>query len=424
MTWRERESKRFTDGTYKPVPVTLEYPADHYVHLSVTDTEHDFIAYTPSDRHGEEDRQVRLKFGRYLRKVFSDMSDSDVQSHVTALKAALSIADSLPELHFATDIETINKIFETEMCACGSGYTSCMYGKFTGETRPYHVYAGSPDVAIAYVLASGAIVARSVVSTKDKTWVRLYAAKNGDNDTHCGTLKQLLSQAGYWSGELYGNRLTKLKTFKVMLPYIDNGGARVSDDGQYWTVVESEGDYEANCTDGTAEPVDRCPGCDRHRDDCECIYCDCCEESYPDGCDNCHMCEHCERCIEHNACECARCSECHELIESYRHCTTCDCDRCSHCNELDSNCECDICGNCGDLTDNCECENEPEDSSDTAIDPEDTRTAKEILQAIWTYLLSQEALSNDNDRAIALAGARLILVRMRDLVLQSESESR
>ncbi len=417
--WHERELSRFTDGTYKPIPISLNYPADHYVHLSVSDTERDFIAYTPSDRHGEEDRQVRLKFGRYLRKTFEAMTDSEIQAHVTALKSALSIAENLPTLHFATDTDTLNRIFETEMCACGSGYTSCMHGKFTGDIRPYHVYANSPDVAVAYVLVSGDIVARSVVSTKDKTWVRLYAAKTGDNDTQCGTLKALLAEAGYTEGELFGNRLTKLNTHRVMLPYIDNGGAHVREDGRYWVVVDGDGDYEAECTDGTATPVDRCDGCNRHRDDCECIYCECCEESYADGCDNCHMCEHCEQCHTHSACDCSRCSECHELIEHYRGCTSCDCDRCSHCNELDDDCDCEKCENCGDLTEDCECETEEEEY------PEEVRTTREILESVWTYLRNQQKLlDNDRSREDALFSAITIMVRIRDLVLQSETEAR
>lgn len=315
-TWKQRESDRFNDGTYKPVPVTLDYPDEHYVHISVKHEETDHVAYTPSDAYGQADRQVSMKFGRYLKKTFSDMTDADIQGYVTKFKSALSVQETPVTLRFATDRETINDIFEAKMYACGSSVCSCMHGKFDGDSiRPYHVYADSPDVAIAYATTEKGIVSRSVVSTKDKVYVRLYSVAYGDNDADCGTLRELLEQAGYDKGELYGNRLTKLNSDCVMLPYIDNSGRDVRDDGQYWTVVES-GDYTADCTDGTAtDNQDRCSGCNEPEDDCECIWCECCDERYANGCDTCSRCEHCERCVHHDRCECVRCDDCNELTD-------------------------------------------------------------------------------------------------------------
>src|ERR1019366_4929676 len=114
----------------KAIPVHLDYPSDHYVHLSITETETDMVAYTPSDAYGIADRQGRLKLGRYLKKTFDGLSDAEIQGHVTALKSALALIDKPAELHFATDIPTINRIFETEMKACGSSQVSCMHGKW------------------------------------------------------------------------------------------------------------------------------------------------------------------------------------------------------------------------------------------------------------------------------------------------------
>lgn len=353
--WHERESMRFTSGYYLPVPVTLQfpyvYPVEHFLHLSTTTTEQDFIAYTPSDTYGQADRQVRLKFGRYLKKFFPAMSDALIQSYVTELKSALAIAEKPASLHFTTDRETINRIFETLMCAHNSNCESCMYDKFTTwSDRPYHVYADSPDVAVAYVTAAGSddIVSRSVASTKDKVWVRAYSIASGDNDTDCGTLKQMLKDAGYSKGNLTGNRLTKLPEHrgKINLPYIDYGGAYVRDDGNgYWIVTdgESEADWITDCSDGSATACggDRCSECNEHRDDCECSYCECCDSYSRHGCENCSMCEVCERCTEHNSCNCARCSECHELLEGNHYTTTCSCTRCSECNEIEDDCECD-----------------------------------------------------------------------------------
>jgi hypothetical protein len=386
--WYSREQQRFYDGTYTAVPVSLDYPMEHFVHLSVTPSEPDQVAYTPSDTYGAADRQVRLKYGRYLKKAFPDLSDADIQSHVTAFKSALAIVASAPVLRFATDIDTINRIFETEMNACGSSCSSCMHGKFDGnDIRPYHVYANSPDVAVAYVTAGDAIVSRSVVSTKHMSWVRAYSVSTGDNDTDCGTLRQLLKDAGYSKGTLTGSRLTKLNTRKVMLPYIDNGGAYVQDCGHYWLVVDDdEGEYQADCTDGTATECDshRCDRCDNHEDDCSCIYCDCCDESFADGCDNCRMCEHCERCTEHDRCHCDRCSECHELIEHYRHCSHCECERCNDCNELMDDCECEPEEDEDSESEDLESALEP-DLPVVALTPVGARMK---IERIWAYIVN------------------------------------
>ena len=387
--WRQRESDRFTTGQYKPVPVALNYPCDHFVHLSIADGEGDHVTYTPSEAYGKADRQVRLKFGRYLRKTFESLTDAEIQAYVTTLKSVLHIQEQLPTLHFAMDRATINDIFETEMTACGSMMVSCMYGKFNeDDIRPYHVYSDSPDVAVAYVTTSGRIVSRSVVSTKDKIWVRLYATTSGCNDTECGTIKAMLTDAGYSKGDLFGNRLTKLATRKVMLPYIDNSGANVSDDGKYWTVTEDGGDYIADCTDGT-ETVSgpRCSRCEEREEDCDCSYCDCCDGLYANGCDICRMCEVCGQCTEHERCHCARCSSCEEREED------CTCERCSECSGLTGDCECE---------EEEEEQEEEAESIEPAIEPEPELTSIQSdplmmscqcilykLTSAWVYLREQ-----------------------------------
>jgi hypothetical protein len=395
VAWVKRELGRFADGTYLPVPVALDYPVGHCVHLSTTHDEPDYVAYTPSETYGEADRQVRLKFGRYLRKVFPALTDAEIQAHVTSLKSALATASAPATLHFATDTETINLIFETKMAACGSGMTSCMYGKFHGCTiRPYHVYANSPDVAVAYVMHNGGIIARSVVSTKDKTWVRAYSAESGDNDTDCGTIKSLLKDAGYTKNELTGNRLSKLNTNRIMLPYIDNGEVYVRDDGKYWMVVDDEddADYTPNQTNGSASSCgSRCSCCNSRGDDCECSTCECCNERSADGCENCSFCQDCDGCTEHDSCNCVRCSNCEEIINPRRSYTTsCDCDRCRSCGDLMKDCDCERCDRCNDLTEDCECEDKapvvtvPEFVTEN--DPVTVQQASDKLNRVYDYL--------------------------------------
>lgn len=343
--WRYREQSRFDSGEYRTIPSTLEFPADHFAHLSITQTESDYVAYTPSEEYGARDRQVRLKFGKYLRKAFPDMPDTELQSHVIALRSKLALEQMPATLYFACDRATINDIFETRMCACDSSYTSCMHGKFADDDiRPYHVYADSPDVAIAYVREHGEIVSRTVVSTRDKTWIRTYAL-NGCS-TKCGVLTDLLKAQGYTRGTLEGNKLTYLGVDCV--PYIDHGGMGIYHYGRYWIVTDEDSDdaeYVAECTDGSCARVDRrerCETCENYTDECECHVCECCESRTRDGCENCSMCPQCDGCREHDGCSCVRCSECGEIIRPRsRYTERCECERCDECNRLTDDCECE-----------------------------------------------------------------------------------
>jgi hypothetical protein len=380
--WQWRETCRFESGEYVPVPrvLDLNYPAEHHLHLSVTKTESDFVAYTPSESYGIQDRQVRIKFGKYLRKTFPQLTDAEIQSAVTALRSKVELDATPAELRFTTERETINRIFETRMCACDSTYESCMFGKFDEDRiRPYHVYADSPDVSVAYVVERGEIVARSVVSTKNKGWVRLYAVDGCS--TRCETLRFMLEAAGYSKGDLIGNRLTKLDTSSVMLPYIDNHGMCVSELADYWEVVESGGDYKCDQTDGTAsETGPKCDCCHEREEDCGCYTCDCCESRTQHGCDDCSMCDECDGCTQHGGCFCARCSDCSEIIRPRsRHTTRCDCDRCTACGDLTSNCDCEKCETCGNLETDCDCEeetNNAETESETTGDAELSETCQ------------------------------------------------
>jgi hypothetical protein len=357
--WQWRERCRFESGEYKSVPKIdgREYPTEHYLHLSVTKTESDYVSYTPSETYGLADRQVRLKFGKYLRKTFESLTDADIQREVTAFRAKLALADSPPTLMFTTERSVINDIFETEMYPCDCSMASCMYGKFKDRhDRPYHVYADSPDVAVAYVLERDQIVSRSVVSTKDKVWIRCYSVES-NGSTRCKVLVDMLEARGYKKGSLTGNRLTRVThRGDITLPYIDCGGMDVSYGDGYWIVVKSGGEYTADCTDGTAtENVTRCERCDNDEDQCSCIYCECCDESYADGCGECSMCPECDGCIDHDQCSCTRCEECHEIINPrHRSTTECDCERCEDCHELTEECD-------------CEPETQPETQSETEV---------------------------------------------------------
>jgi hypothetical protein len=181
--WIVRERDRMLSGEYKPLPDAVKnclvFPDNHFVHLPNKEgVSVDSIAYTESQDKGLRDRQTIVKFGRYLKKYFPDMSDAEIQRHVLSLKGETAEC----ELKFASDVETINAIFETPLCAEGGTSKSCMHGKFARrDVRPYHVYADSPDVAVAYLRDDSGILARAVCYVAEKLFVRSYALSHRDD---------------------------------------------------------------------------------------------------------------------------------------------------------------------------------------------------------------------------------------------------
>jgi hypothetical protein len=251
MTWQHREVERFRDGTYKDIPIDLPYPTLHFVHRAIKSEDLTMIAYTPNEEYGKADRQVQIRLGKYLKKVWPDMPDTEVQEHTVRLRGIISSEGVEYTLSFAKDRDTIDRIFETEMYACNSTSISCMHGKFTEwEHRPYHVYANSPDVAVAYLSQGESILARSVVSTKNSAYVRLYSVDR--RDCLCSHLRIELEKAGYRHGTLEGSRLTKLpsRSRVEVLPYIDPGGQWVTDEGEYWKVTGNSIGYANEHTQG------------------------------------------------------------------------------------------------------------------------------------------------------------------------------
>jgi hypothetical protein len=195
--WREREVCRFASGEYQTLPIikgfldyNIKFNPDHFIHRAKSDGA--LIAFTQSSEHGQQDRQTVMRLGRYLRR-YGPPELTDVAIEQITTEYLLAVQEAAPlEIAFATDIPTINEIFETPLCASGGSHISCMQGKWDGDTeRPYHVYANSPDVAVAYLRApDGAIIARSVVNMIDSAYVRVYARRDRYDDAV--RFKQLL----------------------------------------------------------------------------------------------------------------------------------------------------------------------------------------------------------------------------------------
>ena len=280
--WKIREKVRFLTGQYKRLPsdVAAKLPRnildamdDHYVHVSVEDP--GMIAYTPDERHGQQDRQIRTRFGRYLHKEMGKDISPELISEVGAL---LRNVMSPPELHIARTEEEIAMVYD-------EGPRSCMGGagrEFDHDVAPVRVYA-SPDCAVAYCYRGERIVARTVLNMLEHTYTTIY----GDESA----LIPILEEAGYYEGcDLNGCRLKQIiHEGEYIMPYLDGATQTVSEthkDGQTWWRVEPNGNYDCTSQYGYLEDTR--------------VFCDWCERSHDEEhvhwtasvqatvCDSCH----------------------------------------------------------------------------------------------------------------------------------------
>jgi hypothetical protein len=291
--WRRREA-RICEETYNRIPWRgepwwLESPhvGMHYPRPSGVDSAQ--IAYTPDETHGQEDRQLRTRPGRYLTKYFSDvLSPAEIESW--SLAWATEFAPASLKLAYAAD--DIEYVFENGPSSCMSGSAS----RFSSDVHPVRVYAG-PDLAVAYITNGGErIAARAVVWPDRKLHSRIY----GDH----ARLEDALRAEGYTGGSLNGARIQCIEDSSggYVMPHIDGayaveGPLHDSATGQEYFIINSGGTIRADNTNGLA-------GEDR-------MTCDNCgdglaegEECYPQDGDG----TYCEHCYHDLFTYCERCS--------------------------------------------------------------------------------------------------------------------
>jgi hypothetical protein len=263
--WKARELTRMDEYEHLADSATqgLPLPADHYLHLPTGNSDPVMIAYTENDEKGRRDKQKVMKFGRYLAKHFPELENEEIERRVKLLRASRSTENGT--LKFATDKPTINRIFETSSYPADGGCESCMLEKFREwPTRPYHVYAGTPDVAVGYMTVNGQIVARSVINVKRNQYIRIYAMGNTSStrETRATKFRSALHAAGYSVGNLAGCQLTETRNNagEVLLPYIDGAAYNVNSD---WVVTRKASCWEAHEVDGRplADEDDESPYC-------------------------------------------------------------------------------------------------------------------------------------------------------------------
>jgi len=273
--WQRRERNRFEQGDYQHVPwhgteyAERETVADHFVHVSVDHPA--MVAYTVDDESGYQDKQTRLKPGRYLERFYSDVPTNIRQAWIaqcTYKAETLGIATS-PD-----DIETVYRKAQ--------GFVSCMgpetHVSFDYEW-PVRVY-GDSDLAVAYLGPMDGAKARCVIWPDKKRYSRVYGS---------GRLQAMLEAHGYESGSMHGARVRALRCDSGwVMPYVD--GVSAAENKGQWHVL-GRGDISCDQTTGYTDVEPETETCEQCGDECESTdsrgHCDHCAEART-------VCEHCD----------------------------------------------------------------------------------------------------------------------------------
>lgn len=248
--WLMREHYRIMLGVYPArtdVMTTLianvPYLQPYCIHISKDDPA--MVAYTPSHEDGLRDKQVRLSFGKLMRKLLILMTDTHIQALEASHRSELD-----PTFLRATTPEDVERVYRN---MAGDGgcmrYSPDNFG-LPGDMHPSKAYAYA-GLAVAYTEVDGEIKSRSVIydnpdNPEDKRYVRIY----GDP-----CLKRKLELAGYRLGDLQGAKLRKLdmsthprlpdfhesERRPIVVPYLDGpGGNQDSYSGCYGYIIKGE----------------------------------------------------------------------------------------------------------------------------------------------------------------------------------------
>lgn len=201
------------------------------------------LAYTQNDDKGKRDIQTVTTVGRYLTRHFPCFEDHQIRT-IAAKKQGCRIVETMEEMQDALM----------------RGPSSCM--KWSSKENPYLSYCPTLGWALAINEANGDIVGRALVHKPTKTFVRTYR-KNDNTTTSCELLQGWLKHQGFTHAHDWEDG-TKLLLLPRNAPYLDGCEHKASQEDGFW-VVDSEGDYTLDRTDGSYQTDD-----DESIGSCEC----------------------------------------------------------------------------------------------------------------------------------------------------------
>lgn len=255
--WFDRESRGAPMHPAIKQAVMLAPPANWHLlvleYPHAADSDPSRIAYTRSDAHGEADRQTVTSVGKYLTRHFPTLLDHQIRDIVMR--------------HGAYKFELWDDIHKI-VHSVQEGPHSCMrWGGFDlgNDTHPYEAYA--PEYGWRAAVrrdGNGIITARCLVNVFEDPpiFVRSYSRKDGEYSHSDEAIEVWLRDQGFEKANSWeGCKLARVTTDRYKddfwAPYIDGDCKHVSDMGDH-LLIDSDGEYECDRTDGHASSSSRC----------------------------------------------------------------------------------------------------------------------------------------------------------------------
>lgn len=230
----------------------------HFVHVSEEDPKQ--VAFTPDERYLLTDRQIRMRPGRYLTKFWGSGSerplfDDDEVKRIAEVFIATSNSSGLLFVP-NTDPDGWEWVYENSPVSCMryNGLGRYLDYDLYGQNHPVRSYANPEnDLALAYIMLPGekpptdwdsfcdvdkyVVAARTIVNTRDKTWLKIYCGGDTPSQTR---MEEGLSRAGYRESDstLHNQRLLYREyDGKTLCPYLDGSYTRIKNTGDCLLVV-------------------------------------------------------------------------------------------------------------------------------------------------------------------------------------------
>lgn len=204
-------------------------------------------------------------------------------THQKAKKAPMTV--EFLRLHEVSPDE-VQEVYRMHFQAIDSSAKSCMMGK------PYaraYAHENNEDYALALGMKGDGIVARTLVNTKKKTYLRLYGIAGEDKNDLALQLGHTLEQDDYEQDDDTLTGLTLAYERENRVPYLDCQRNCEWDNGNL--VVDPDGNIECDNTDGGYSGGQRCGCCgDNMNEDEACTVYE--DESV------------CEHCLDHHYTAC------------------------------------------------------------------------------------------------------------------------
>jgi hypothetical protein len=257
-SWKLRERHHFHSGYYAPVPwskepwfVTSAFYDSHFCHLSRD--KDGLLAYTESHEKGMEDRQTRIRAGKYLRTYFSNtLTCEEIKHWAGKVSAANGEGETV---FFAKTPDEIEEVYTNGPDSCMSHSES----HFESDCHPVRVY-GAGDLAIAYITRKDNITARCLSWPERKIYSTIYGDGGFWSDQLANMLQNMGFEKGVISSKWNGARLLRIEqNGGFIAPYLDVPNS-LSDNGDY-LVLSGNGYIESQNTNGLTEQGGTCAIC-------------------------------------------------------------------------------------------------------------------------------------------------------------------